>query len=80
MKKRWKILWTVMGALAVILPCLILGWLVGAWFGGNYAVNMRFNGVRGYEATGQIGMLCGIFVFLLLGALYYLKKNRDRQE
>jgi hypothetical protein len=69
-----------MVALAVIVPCLMLGWLVGAWFGGNYAENLRFNGVRGYEATGQIGMLCGIFVYLLLGAFYYVKKNRDRQE
>jgi hypothetical protein len=47
-----------MGALAVILPCLILGWPVGAWFGGNYAVNMRFNGVRGYQARDALRYLC----------------------
>jgi hypothetical protein len=75
MKKGWKILWTVIGALVVISPSLILGWLIGAWFGGNYAENVRFNGVRGYEATGQIGILCGVFVLLLLGAFYYVKKN-----
>jgi hypothetical protein len=78
MKKLWKILSNIIGALAVILPCMILGCLVGAWFGGNYAENVRFNGVRGYEATGQIGMLCSIFGLLLLGAFYYVKKNRDR--
>lgn len=78
MKKLWKILRTVIGALVVISPSLILGWLTGAWFGGNYAKNVRFNGVRGYEATSQIGMLCGIFVLLLLSAFYSVKKNRDR--
>ena len=77
-KKLWKILRNIIGALVVISPSLILGWLAGAWFGGNYAENVRFNSVRGYEATGQIGMLCSIFVLLLLGAFYYVKKNRDR--
>jgi len=78
MKKRWKIFLNIVGALAVISPSLILGWLVGAWFGGNFAENVRFNGVRGYEATGQISMLCVIFVLLLLSAFYYVKKKRDR--
>ena len=80
MKKRWKILRNVIGALAMIFPCMILGWLAGAWFGGNYAENVRFNGVRGYEATGQIGLLCGIFALLLLGAFYYAKKNHDHRK
>ena len=78
MKKLWKILGNIIVTLAVILPCLALGWLAGAWFGGNYAENVRFNGVRGYEATGQIGLLCGIFFLLLLGAFYYVKKKRNR--
>ena len=80
MKMRWKILRNIVGVLAVVSPSLILGWLAGAWFGGNYAENVRFNGVRGYEATGQIGMLCSIFVLLLLGAFCYVKKNRDCQK
>jgi len=78
MKKHRKILWNIFCALAMIFPCMMLGWLAGAWFGGNYAENVRFNGLRGYEATGQIGLLCGIFVLLLLGAFYYVKKNQDR--
>jgi len=68
-----KVLWRVVGIFAVAFPCLILGWLVGAWFGENYAENVHFNGVRGYEATGQIGLLCGIFVLLLLRAYYFVK-------
>jgi cytochrome bd-type quinol oxidase subunit 2 len=79
-KKRWKTLLTIVSALAVIFPSLTLGLLVGAWFGGNYAETVRFNGVQGYEATGQIGLLCGIFVLLMLGAFYYVKNNRDSQE
>ena len=80
MKKLRIILRTVIGAVDVISLSLIPGWLIGVWFGGNYAENVRFNGVRGYEATGQIGMMCGVFVLLLLFAFYYVKKNQDRQE
>lgn len=68
MKKRWQTLRIIIGALVVISPSLNPGWLAGAWAGGNYAENVRFNGVRREEATGQIGMLYSIFVFLLLGA------------
>jgi hypothetical protein len=75
-----KRLWKFFGTLAAIFLCMILGGLAGAWFGGNYAENVRFNGVRGYEATGQIGLLCGIFALLLLGAFYYAKKNHDHRE
>jgi predicted MFS family arabinose efflux permease len=80
MKKLWKPLRNLVAALVLIFPCITLGILVGAWFGGNYAENVQFNGVRGYEATGQIGMLVTIFVLLLLSAFYYVKKNRNHRE
>jgi len=35
----------------------LIGWIVGAWFGGNFATEVVFNGVRGYEATGQVGFI-----------------------
>jgi hypothetical protein len=41
----------------------IIGMLVGAWFGGNFATGFVFNGVRGYEATSQIGFV----LFALIG-------------
>lgn len=50
----------------------IVGLVVGAGYGGNYATDFEFNGVRGYEATGQIGAIIGfavgtpLCVFLLL--------------
>ena len=28
--------------------------------GGNYAVDFVFNGVRGYEAVGQLGFIFGL--------------------
>jgi hypothetical protein len=43
----------------------VIGMLVGAWFGGNFATEFVFNGVRGYEATGQIGFI----LFALVGAV-----------
>ena len=73
-----KVLWRFVSILVIITITLLLGLLVGAWFGGNYAENFQFNGVRGYEATGQIGLLCGVFVLLLLGA-YYWARGKDNK-
>ena len=68
----------MIGVLATVVITLLLGMLVGAWFGGNYAENFQFNSVRGYEATGQVGLLCGVFVLLLLGAYYWAKGKNNR--
>jgi uncharacterized membrane protein YphA (DoxX/SURF4 family) len=65
----------MIGVLTTVVLTLLLGVLVGAWFGGNYAEAFQFNGVRGYEATGQIGLLCGVFVLILLGAYYWAKEK-----
>lgn len=73
-----KKLWRIVGVLTVVLITPLLGMLVGAWFGGNYAENFQFNSVRGYEATGQIGLLCGIFALLLLGAFYWARGKNDK--
>lgn len=47
-----------------------LGLLIGAYIGGNFAETFIFNGVRGYEATGQLGFIVGgitgIFASILL--------------
>ena len=45
--------------LAVGIICGIVGMLIGAYLGGNYATNFQLNGVRGYEATGQVGFVVG---------------------
>lgn len=36
-----------------------LGYLAGATYGGNYAEDAYFAGVRGYEATGLLGAIAG---------------------
>ena len=41
------------------LVVAVVGFVVGATYGGNHATDFEFNGLRGYEATGQIGMLLG---------------------
>jgi hypothetical protein len=39
-------------ALVGILFCALLGWLIAAQWGGNYAEDFVFLTYRGYEATG----------------------------
>ena len=75
-----KLLWRIIGVLATVIIAMFLGLLVGAWFGGNYAEDFQFNGVRGYEATGQVGLLCGIFVLILLGAFYWARGRNHKTE
>ena len=55
----------VLASLIIGLILGIIGWIAGAWFGGNFATEVVFNGVRGYEATGQIGFI----IFGLAGAV-----------
>ena len=73
-----KLIWRMIGVLTTVILTLLLGVLVGAWFGGNYAEEFQFNGVRGYEATGQIGLLCGVVVLILLGAYFWAKGKNNK--
>ena len=54
----------------------VIGWIVGAWFGGNFATEVVFNGVRGYEATGQIGFI----LFALIGAVTSWRVMAKREK
>lgn len=51
----YKTIFRVFMALLVGIVFGLFGWIVGALIGGNYAEQFVFNGVRGYEATGQLG-------------------------
>ena len=75
-----KFIWRFVIVLTSVISTLIIGMLIGAWFGGNYAENFQFNGVRGYEATGQIGLLCGVFVLILLGAYFWARGRNNRSQ
>lgn len=70
---------TVLRILAVILigcVCGVIGLLVGVLFGGNFAEQFVFNGVRGYEATGQIGFIIGGVIGLVAGWRFLLKGKK----
>jgi len=49
--------------------------IIGALIGGNYAEQFVFNGVQGYEATGQIGFILGALTGLIAGWWFLLKKT-----
>ena len=52
----------------------MLGMLIGALIGGNFATEFQFNGVRGYEATGQVGFIIGA----ALGAMISWKRMKNK--
>jgi len=67
---------TLLRVLAIIIIGLVsgvLGWIIGALIGGNFAEELIFNGVRGYEATGQIGSILGAFIGLLSSSWFLFK-------
>ena len=49
----------------------VIGLFIAMYIGGNYAEDFVFNGVRGYEATGQIGGAIG-----LISGWWFLFKKR----
>jgi len=59
------------GVVALIMAILLGGILAiaGANYGGNYMTDFTFGGVRGYEATGMLGVIFGFPVGGILGAL-----------
>jgi hypothetical protein len=62
---------------------IIMGFSIGANRGGNYYADFVFNGLRGYEAVGQIGAVIGgllgaVCAFLL--ALIFTRPKENKQE
>lgn len=72
-----KIIRRVVLVLVIGVVTGIVGLLAGILFGGNFATDFTFNGVRGYEATGQIGLIVGALVDLITGWRFLLKKKKD---
>jgi hypothetical protein len=58
--------------------CGIVGWIVGAYIGGNYAVDFTFNGVRGYEAVGQLGFIFDQSEAVFCVGLPHLNRSKSR--
>ncbi len=64
------------GVLFIGLLMGILGLLIGAVIGGNLAQGFTFNGVQGYEATGQIGLMLGAALGLIAGTILFFKRRK----
>jgi hypothetical protein len=58
----------VLAALIGGIAVAVLGLIVGATYGGNYATDFEFSGLRGYEATGLIGAVLGFVCGAALGS------------
>ena len=57
----------------VIVSGLLFGFaglILGTYIGGNFAEDFVFNGVRGYEAAGQLGFILGSAMGILVGILF----------
>lgn len=65
----------VLGLIVIGFVCGILGLIAGALIGGNFAGNFVFNGVRGYEATGQVGFFLGGLLGLIAGWRILFKRK-----
>jgi hypothetical protein len=69
---------TILRVFAVICIGFIsggIGLIIGALLGGNYAEQFVFNGVQGYEATGQIGFILGASIGLISGWWLLVKRK-----
>jgi urea transporter len=53
----------------------IIGWIIGALIGGNFAEQFIFNGVQGYEATGQVGFNLAALIGLILSWRFLVKRQ-----
>jgi hypothetical protein len=73
--------WIVVAVAAVVggLVTGAVGLVVGGNYGGNHCSSWEFNGVRGYEATGQIGLLIGEVIGFVAGgwAVFALLRRRS---
>jgi hypothetical protein len=72
----------VLKGAAVIASGLLFGlvcMIVGAYIGGNFAESFVFNGVRGYEATSQLGFWLGIIAGVTLSiSVLFRRSNKKR--
>jgi len=62
-----KTVFRVLATLVIGFVFSVSGWIIGALIGGNFAEQFVFNGLQGYEATGQAGFILGALLGLILG-------------
>ena len=69
--KTWLIFLTVVFLLFFVIG-MIIGLFIGMNLGGNEYEKFLFNGLRGYEAVGQIGAIIGGLLGAVCGFLVIL--------
>lgn len=74
----FKLILRVFLAIIIGLVLGVIGLFVSMYIGGNYAdaENFVFNGVRGYEATGQVGFILGALIGLITGWWFLFKRKK----
>lgn len=75
-----KVLYMMIGAISGMVLGFMLGLLLGAFIGGNFMMDFEINGVRGYEAVGQIGAFLGALLGVGSGGALALRLFRKRLE
>jgi len=71
-----KIILRIFFTLVIGFVLGVIGLFIAMYIGGNYAEDFVFNGVRGYEATGQIGFIIGGVIGLFTGWWFLLKRKK----
>lgn len=74
-----RILASLLAGLGGGIVAALVGLIVGAAYGGNFATDFEFNGVRGYEATGQIGAVLGFLIGAPVSAYLIARLARRRR-
>jgi len=69
----------IIAVIGITLVSGIIGLVIGALIGGNYAQDFVFDGVRGYEATGQLGFILGAVAGLFLSVWFIVRRKNKPQ-
>ncbi len=79
-KNRKFVIYKILGGVAGGSIGMVAGFMAGATYGGNFAVGFRFLGLRGYEATGIIGIIIGALVGAIVGVFFVRHTQKQGQK
>jgi hypothetical protein len=69
----------IIAVIGITLVSGIIGLVIGSHIGGNYAQDFIFDGVRGYEATGQLGFILCAVAGLFLSVWFIVRRKNKPQ-
>lgn len=69
-----------MKLIVIITVSSIVMFLIGVFLGGNFFTDFEFLGTRGYEATGNLGILLGLVLGFILSLFYYQKVSTNNKQ